>query len=154
MLCYSKIHEVRLCSWAFSVGQHKWNIYVAASEAWGSSAWNNTQACMSKYMWPEFFTLKQMGSLFQELSEATAFALPCGNTGSEELRESRLNLDTSSRLWPQKLITFKLPPALDSLTARKLGLGNVILLCLCAEAGMCGLCLYTSINFLYKTDHF
>ena len=30
--------------------------------------------------------LKRMCSQFEELSEATAFILPCGNTGSEELR--------------------------------------------------------------------
>lgn len=38
-----------------------------------------------------------MCSPFEELSEATAFILPSGNTGSEELKESRLNLDPSQK---------------------------------------------------------
>lgn len=71
--------------------------YVASNKAWCNSDWNNTHACMSQYMWHKFFKLKQTCSLFEELSQATAFILPSGNTGSEELRESRLNLDPSQK---------------------------------------------------------
>lgn len=56
--------------------------------------WSNTHACMSEYTW-QFFTLKQKCGLSEGLSEPVGFILPCGNTGSEGLRESRLNLDTS-----------------------------------------------------------
>lgn len=38
-----------------------------------------------------------MCSLIEGLSEATAFVLPWGNTGSEQLRGSRLNLEPSHK---------------------------------------------------------
>lgn len=41
VLCYSKTQGVQLCSLAFSVGRHKWNIFVASSEVWCNSDWNN-----------------------------------------------------------------------------------------------------------------
>lgn len=65
-------------------------------------------------------------------------------SGSEELRESWVWTHLVG-LWSQRLITFKLTSVLASLTARKLGLGNLIWLCLSAEAGMCRL--YLSMNF-------
>lgn len=51
VLCYNKT-QVQLCSCAFLVGQHKWNIFLASSEAWCNSDWNNAHAYMSKCMWP------------------------------------------------------------------------------------------------------
>lgn len=142
--CYNKTHEVKLCSCAFSVGWHKCNIFMASSEAWCNSDWNNARACMSECVWPEVFTLKRVWSLFEELSEVTALIPPGGNTGSERVSWSWTCL---TGLWPPRLITFKLSPVLGSLVrVRKLRLGNTVLVCLCAEAGMHGLCLYLCIN--------
>lgn len=53
--------------------------------------------CLSTHGLDFFSLLQQRHSSFEELSEATVSILPCGSTGSEELRERRLDLDLSHK---------------------------------------------------------